>query len=137
MKAKLSDIVDAIDMTDDESQYYYNRQTGETVLVADYMEDNERTTMAIDEYPERYVRLPTRYEINDYEIMEQFIASLPAGQQQQQLTQAISGRGAFRYFRDRLTDFDLIQQWYTFKAEAYRQLAVEWCTENQVAFAGN
>ena len=86
----------------------------------------------IEAHFDQYLSLPSKYDINDYHIMEAFIWQLPDGKQQAQLARSISGRRAFRYFRDRLADFDMTDQWYRFRDAAYRDIAIEWCQDNQI-----
>lgn len=134
MQVKLSDIIEAIDFTDDGMTYYYNKKTGEVELVVDGMADDDAVADEIEDNFDQYLRLPSHYEINDYQKMVEFIAGLPAGKEAQRLTRAINGRGAFRRFRDELEQLELTQAWYDFKDAANRQQAIAWCRENQVNF---
>ena len=62
--------------------------------------DDEEERELLDEEPERFIRLPSKYEIHEYSIMEEFVESLPEGTMQNQLAHAIQRRGAFRRFKD-------------------------------------
>jgi hypothetical protein len=136
MKAKMMDVLEAFEMSDDELHYVYNKKTGEVVVVADASSDfesDEDVDMAeLEENEEQYIALPDKFDINDYHIMEQFIWHLPAGEQQTELERSIQGRGAFRYFRNTLDRFEMTQKWYDFQNEAYREMAVEWGKVNGV-----
>jgi len=127
MQVKLDDVMEAVEMANDESRYYYNKVTGEVAMVMLDADSDE-----IEAHFDQYLSLPSKYDINDYHIMEAFIWQLPDGKQQAQLTRSISGRGAFRYFRDRLADFGMTDQWYRFRDAAYRDIAIEWCQDNQI-----
>ncbi len=73
MKVKLGVILDAIKMADDNYTYFLDLETGESVFLADELItglDNEGLEDEIEENPERYLRLPTRFEIHGYHIME-------------------------------------------------------------------
>ena len=97
MKVKLEDILEAIELADDAFEYYLNIENGKTVMRADELitglEDEE-----IDEELEvnfdKYLKLPTKYDIHEYDIMERFISSLPSGRKQDKLKNSISGKGA-------------------------------------------
>ena len=135
MRVKLEDIINAIESTDDSSEYFLDRVTGEIVWLNDMMMDNdERETVSetLDEHG--FFRLPTPYDINDYQIMENFIVSLPDGQARNRLSSAINGRGAFRRFKDTVRYEGLEQQWYDWKDSAYKQLAIEWCDDNGLEY---
>ena len=62
--------------------------------------------------------------------MEKLIWYLQNEQVQDGLAAAISGRGAFRRFKDRLYDYGLEQAWYQFQEQEYRKIAVEWCEDH-------
>jgi len=101
-----------------------------------YDEDElEELEEKIDEgYGTRYFRLPEQYDIRDNRIVEAFICDLPAGEAQDHLSDAFHGRGAFRRFKDGLCRYDLEQEWYDFRDEAYKQIARDWCNTNNIRY---
>ena len=73
MKVKLGVILDAIEMADDNYTYFLDLETGESVFLADELitgMDNEGLADEIEENPERYLRLPTKFEIHEYHILK-------------------------------------------------------------------
>ena len=136
MKVKLDVILDAIEMADDNYTYFLDLETGESVFLADELVtglDNEGLEDEIEENLERYLRLPTKFEIHEYHIMEEFIWTLK-GDRADKLEHAIQGRGAFRRFKDMVARMGISQQWYDFQAEYYRKLAIEWCQEHGLEY---
>ena len=100
MKVRIDVILDAIEMADDNYTYFLDLETGDSVFLADELAtglDNEGLEDEIDENPGRYLRLPTKFEIHEYHIMEEFIQTLK-GERADRLEYAIQGRGAFRRF---------------------------------------
>ena len=75
MKAKLSEVIDALDFTNDEIEYYYNPDNGEIFMsnIGDFENLNEDE---LDELFEKSIMLPTRYDINEYEMMEDFAETI-------------------------------------------------------------
>ena len=139
MKIKLHVILDAIEMADDNYTYFLDLETGESVFLADELItglDNERLEDEIDENPERYLRLPTKFEIHEYHIMEEFIWTLN-GERADKLECAIRGRDAFRRFKDMVDRMEISQQWYDFQADYYRNLAIAWCQEHGIEYVEN
>lgn len=134
VKVKLSDIIDAIEMTDQYSEDFLDRETGEIVRISDM-------TMSIDEQEEAcelldahgFYRLPSSFDIREYDIMKDFVYSLPESQQSR-LARAISGRGAFRRFKDMIHQLGLADRWYEYQASAYRKKAIRWCEENGLEY---
>lgn len=130
MKVKLSEIIDAVNFTDQNSEYFLDKETGEVVLVNDIlMNDDEREEVCekLDEHG--FYRLPTTFEIDDYGTMVDFISTLPDSLGSQ-LSSAISGRGAFRRFKYEVRRLGLENQWYAYQDSAHKMLAIQWCEEN-------
>lgn len=136
MKVRIDVILDAIEMADDSYTYFLDLETGDSVFLADELAtglDNEGLEDEIDENPGRYLRLPTKFEIHEYHIMEEFIQTLK-GERADRLEYAIQGRGAFRRFKDMVGRMGISQQWYDFQAEYYRNLAIEWCRDHGLEY---
>ena len=132
MKVNLNVILDAIEMADDNYTYFLDLETGESVFLVDELVtglDNKGLDHEIEENLGRYLRLPTKFEIHEYHIMEEFIWTLK-GKKAEELGYDIRGRGAFRRFDDMIDRMGITQQWYNFQAKYYRELAIEWCQEN-------
>ncbi|HBI74630.1 MAG TPA: hypothetical protein DDY59_15860 [Lachnospiraceae bacterium] len=135
MKVKLDDVIDALDFTNPETQYYYSIKTEEILMVWDGMVNGKTDPELIEEITlsfDEYIALPSQYEINEYGMMEEFVENLPDGRKKIELSDAIQGRGAFRRFKDTVYDLGLEQKWYKFRDEAYEQVARNWCEENEI-----
>lgn len=136
MKVKLGVILDAIEMADDNYTYFLDLETGESVFLVDELVtdlDNEGLQDEIEENMERYLRLPTKFEIHEYHIMEEFIWTLN-GETAEKLECAIRGRGAFRRFKNMVDRMGISQQWYAFQADYYRKLATQWCRDHGLEY---
>ena len=88
MKVNLMDVIDAMEMINDDETYYYNTQNEE--IVYELNED--------DDY-DFYIPLPTKYQINEYRIMSDFVRTIEDDNKRSWFENAIHGRGAFRFFR--------------------------------------
>ena len=76
MKVNLNVILEAIEMADDNYTYFLDLETGESVFLVDELVtglDNKGLDHEIEENLGRYLRLPTKFEIHEYQIMEEFI----------------------------------------------------------------
>lgn len=135
MKVKLNDIIEAIDCVNDEIQYFYSTKTEEILMVWEGMVNGEDAPDLIEEIEgslDEYIILPGQYEIDEYSMMEEFIDSLPEGYKQDKLYDAISGRGAFRRFKDEVYELGLEQKWYKYRDSEYEKLVIEWCEKNSL-----
>lgn len=134
---KLELVMEAIEMADDNSTAFYDLEKQELIWhMEDFGyqmdEDDEEIDEMIEEgWRTRFFRLPTKFDINEYHFMEDFIYDeIPAGGVRNQLASAIQGRGAFRRFRQQVERLGIIDEWYQYKENAQRKLAVEWCEDN-------
>lgn len=137
MKIQLEQVLDAIECSDDAFTYFYDTQTGETVFLPDPIitgESDEELEALIENSGGRFLRFPTKYDIHEYRIMEDFVYSLPGGAARQELIHAICGKGAFRRFKNGIYYHRLEQQWYNYRDQAYRQIAIRWCQDNEIAY---
>lgn len=129
---KLSDIIAELDMMSSDARTYLHLKTGEFVVISDYIDVEEEAT-DIEENPENYILLPTQYEINEYRIIEAFVDNIDNDKTKAELHNAIRGRHAFRRFKDTIRCLNIESQWYNFKNNALRELAIEWCEENKIS----
>ena len=79
------------------------------------------------------VELPDKYEINEYDIMEEYCESQP-DVIADQLFEAIRGRGAFRFFRSTVQRLRLTDDWYKFRDNAMIEKARRWCELNEIEY---
>ncbi len=135
MAIKLEQVIEAIETADDAFTYLYDTQTGETVLLPDDIMFGERDE-ALEELIESAPmgRFPTKYDIHEYSIMEDFVYSLPSGTARQELINAIRGLGAFRRFKNGIRYHRLEQQWYDYRDQAYREIAIRWCQDQELEY---
>jgi Uncharacterised protein family (UPF0158) len=77
---------------------------------------------------EKYVKLPDKGDINEYDIMEEF------AEDNDELSRAMRGRGTFRRFKDEIIEQCIEDDWYDFKEKALIEIAREWCEENGIVY---
>ena len=151
ISVKLDDIIEGLEFQSDESSSFLDKKTGEVVLMTDYamraaedeepleeLDDWERdlVTIAREIIAEsgRYIPLPTKYDIDEYSIMENFCVSLDKQEIGDILYDLISGSGAFRRFKDAIYKYDVEDEWYKYRDNAIKEIAIEWCRENNIEF---
>ena len=133
MKVKLNDIIEALEFVNmgQDTEAYLNPKTYEIVYVDEYINISENECEDI--YNE-YIGLPTKFDIDEYSMMEEFIETIDDARLYNQLYIAINGSGAFRRFKDTCINYDIIDDWYKFRDEKYKELAIEWCNKNNIKF---
>lgn len=129
----LSKIIDGLEMVDDIVDCYYNPEKDE-VFLSNIGEYGDLTEDEIDELFEESIILPTQYEINEYQIMVNFIETIYNLEIKSNLQRLIQGKGAFRRFKDYCFESNIIQDWYDYKEEKYKEIAIDWCRQNELEY---
>jgi hypothetical protein len=149
-KVKLSAIIDRMDVFQEGECSYISLRTGEVVTVMEgefrkaeeleeevdleELDDGVRNALDILEHGEDYAELPDRYEIDEYGIMESFCVSRPSHEQTEQLMNVIGGKGSFRRFKETAGQLGLLDEWYVYRSESLREMAIEWCENNGLEY---
>lgn len=129
----LSKIIEGLEMVDNIVDCYYNPEKDE-IFLSNIGEYEELTEDKIDELFEKSIILPTQYEINEYQIMVDFIETIENDKTQEELKRLIQGKGAFRRFKDYCFESNIIQNWYKHKEQKYKEIAIEWCRKNKLEY---
>jgi Uncharacterised protein family (UPF0158) len=150
---RLNDIVEALEMQLDETAAFLNLDTGQVEIISEDLlgdaeeADDEEEMPDLPEWQkrdwevarqivstDRFKKLPSKFDVHESAIMRDFANSPDSGGARQDLLRAIHGAGAFRMFKDTLRRRNLESAWFAFRAEALRQIAIEWCEEKHVAW---
>jgi hypothetical protein len=150
-RVKLSDIIDGLESQSDESSSFLDMKTGEVILMTDYAMRAAEENEPLEDVPDwerelvatareilaetgQYLQLPTKYDLDEYSIMENFCMSLEKKQIGDILYDLISGSGAFRRFKDAVYKYGVEDEWYRYRDNAIKEFAVEWCQQNNIEF---
>ena len=147
---KLSDIIDGLESQMDDSSSFLNIETGEVILISDDEFRAVEEDKDINKFPEwqrkvielaekvmeedSYIKLPSKFDIHEYSIMEKFCLSLTDNRLSNIMYNSIKGSGAFRRFKDHLHRHGIADNWYEYRDEALKQIAIEWCERKGVSF---
>jgi hypothetical protein len=151
MKVRLTSIVEGIEFQGPESQSYLDLESGEVVVIADdeisAAEHDDDISNQADWYKEaiaqareflenqdRYIALPSDYDLDEYRIMEKFVYSIPIEEQREEMLSLIQGKGAFSRFRRGTERFLLKDGWYKYRDKAITKFVEEWCQENEIEY---
>jgi hypothetical protein len=155
-KVLLKDILEALEIQLDEYSNFLDLETGRVEAVPHDLlgratdegeEDDQEHNLPAwqrDEWemakliavnsPDRFKSLPTRFDIHEWSIMQDFAHSASSGPIRDELLNAVHGKGAFRHFKDTLRRHRIEQAWYDFRSAVLKQIAIDWCEVNQVAW---
>jgi hypothetical protein len=73
-----------------------------------------------------YLKLPSKFDIHEYEIMERFCLSIANEKISNTLLSRIRGSGAFRRFRDSIYQYGIEEDWFRFRDNAYKEISISW-----------
>lgn len=135
-------------MQTDEHSNYLDKQTGKIYLISDEEFDAAEDGDCLECYPlwqreqielaeeileneERYIQLPSRFDIDEYEIMERFALAVRPGKISERLYLSLQGK-AFRRFKDAVYGCGLSDEWYEFRLQAFLQIAIQWCADHNL-----
>ena len=147
---RLKDFIQEMDVLGDEIKVYLNIRTGEFTMVSNddlsAAEENED----IEDYPEwqqkniqevrevlstdDYRELPSKFDIHEYSIMERFCYSVDDDELSDRLLNSIRRRGAFRYFKDTIHEYGIAEDWYKFREQAFKKIAIDWLKSNNIPY---
>jgi len=149
----LKELAQEFDLVMDGADFWFDRETEKVVFVDNdnyHFDDNEQADenqkpecflinknleKLIKNNPDRLVQLPGKYEFHDWHIMAVFVDEQTTGDRNELLWDTIHGKGAFRMFRNLVERWDLLDDWYAFKAAAYREKSREWCHHYDIEYS--
>ena len=148
LPVQLKEVIEALEPFNDEWHAYINRETGEVVAFSDEQAmmaagDEEDLPDWFAEFApkvrgvgssETYSELPGRYAFHEYSVMERFASERADVNQRERLLGAIQGRGAFGRFKRLLWQEGIEDQWFAYRDEAIRVLAVEFLEAEGIPF---
>jgi hypothetical protein len=129
-------------LLEDIYEQYGDSETGEvdwpTILPKLDIPDWQKETLPVADLVEagfgkRYIAIPQVESYEGYNEMVAFIGTVSNPRLQARLERAISGRGAFRYFKDVLLDYPQERErWFQFRDERMHQRVLEWLEEEGI-----
>jgi len=150
LPVRLKDVVDALEEAGDLISHYVDKRTGEIFMIT---EDDWRAAEEdelISEYPEwqretilkareilssdHFVQLPDQSDIHEYEIMERFARRYQDERTGRELLRSIQGKGAFRRFKDTISDLNIWDEWNSFRTKQFEEIAVDWLESAELPY---
>ena len=148
LKVDLDEIAMEIDRQDDfGSTILFDTETGNIVSIPDELmraveEDDEKALENLPEWEKelietarsvcsdesgRYEEIPKKPSYEAYDLMVEFAETVKDIHLKEKLNIALDGKGAFRRFKNVLSDYPEEQErWFAFKDERMRQEVIDW-----------
>jgi hypothetical protein len=124
------ELISAIDGIGDEIEAFLDTETGEILLVfPEWMQEDidDDPKDSIEAEPDRYLRIERISSQEAYQVMADFVETLPASPEREALERALNGRSPFRVFKNTLASYpERREDWFRYRDEAYAAYAVHW-----------
>lgn len=148
--AMLDELIDALEEQSDSLFPFLDRETGEVELISDEslsLSDREPEETALlpnwqreevelavrIETTDRYLALPNRFDVNEWNIMNDFCHGVGREVIRNGLLRAIQGDHAFRRFKDQIANHNMWAEWNRFRRQALEEIIRNWCEENGIS----
>lgn len=117
-----------------EVKTHLDRQTGEIVsIVAGGADEDDPAVLRVHAHPEQFLRVEPVPSREQYRMMETFIETVTSTVLQEQLRDAIVGRGAFRRFKDAVgRHAEERKRWFAFRDVLLHRYILEWLKQNRI-----
>ena len=150
-QVKLSEIIFGLESQFQKSSAYVKKKTGEVAIITDEEFFEAEKGDSLENYPEwqqgiikiardileddeKYISLPSKFDIDEYRMMERFCLSIKDKEISDSLYNAIKGTGAFRGFKDGVHRFGVADDWYKYRDQELKRIAISWCEENKIEY---
>ncbi|MGL4760693.1 MAG: hypothetical protein ACRCWG_04470 [Sarcina sp.] len=149
MKVNLEDVIESIEFENESLNHYYNKKTGIIIYVEDQesagysaddfarideFEDWERelieTLYHFRENPSDYIQLPTKEDMNEEDMMIEFLLSLNDGSVKRKELEHFKARDLIDVIKEK----DKLNEWYDFRDDTEEVIAKAWCRKNNIEF---
>jgi hypothetical protein len=150
---KLQNVIDEMDTVGDGLYAYLNRKTGRLITISsdeleaaeagdDFGSYSDWEQEAIQEAQDilntdDYLPLPTKLDIHEYSIMEQFCNEIEDAELSNELLFQIRGSGAFQRFKHAIHRHNIDEDWYRYRQKALEKIAIDWLEANSIPYTTN
>lgn len=151
MKVNLNDVIEAIEFEGDLVRHYYNKNSGIIIGIEDSNTSTYKASLVKDldkfeewekelicnlydfeENPEDYISLPNKDEINEYGMLIDFCNSLKDLDLKNKL---LSDNESFLKLKQSVEGNGLLSEWYDYREKAEKELAINWCKNNNIGYS--
>ena len=113
-------------------QHFFDRQTGEVLsLLEEDTDEEDRERLDAD--PERYLLIEPVPSSFGYDVMSDFVDTLPEGEARRELARALQQKHPFRRFKNALLTYPSVREdWFRFHEQAFMKMIKEWLDDHGV-----
>ncbi|MDO4535406.1 MAG: UPF0158 family protein [Clostridium perfringens] len=154
MKVDLKDVIEAIELQGDLVNHYYHKNSGIIIYVEDPSVANYKASdiEQLDEYeewekdlisslydfeenPYDYIILPNKEHINEDKMIMDFCNSIEDISLRDNILNEINEENSFFKIKKAIENNGLLSEWYDYRENAERELAINWCKNNNISYS--
>lgn len=152
-KINLEDIVNELELISDDGISFLNKTTGQFFHFSskemEYAENGIDINRSLPEWQikkinnvreifksNNYVKLPTKNEINEHGLMINFLRNNPNQNLIKEVVNLEQDNNVnYWQLRKVILQFNIGDEWYRYKREAFQKIAIDWCYKNAGSIA--
>ncbi|MGX8833751.1 hypothetical protein ACWG0P_06000 [Amedibacillus sp. YH-ame6] len=104
------------------------------LLCPEWEKDEIREAIYFYEHEDEYISLPSRFDIQEHQIMETYAQSLSNQRVAEESLNKLHSKGAFRKFKDTIRYNNLEEDWYEYRDQCFCNIAKAWCEKHGIAY---
>lgn len=113
-----------------DGEWYLDLETGDVLSTFD---DPETEMRIEDDEEERYLLITPPVTHDDFRVMEDFVAGLPAGEAKRDLERVLRRAKPFHNFREALRDWPTVQtQWFAQRDQRIQEQMHDWLVAHEI-----
>jgi hypothetical protein len=97
----------------------------------DWQKEEAKLAVLI-ETTDRYLALPNRFDLNEWNVMQDFSHEVKQDHLRTALLRAVQGNHPFRRFKDQIANHNLWEDWNQFRRHAFGEIIRDWSEENGI-----
>ena len=150
LKVDLNDVIECIEFEGELLQHYYNKNTGVIIYIEDsstatykandihnldnFEEWEKELILSLNDFkenPQDYIQLPSHEDINEHGMMIEFCNNIEDTEVKKKI---LNNKDSFRDLRQSIENEGLINNWYDYREDAEKNLAIKWCKDNNIEY---
>ena len=131
----LEDIINELELISDDGLSFLHKLSGELIHLSSHELKNPikaKTDSSKEDFTEAdYLKLPTKNEINEHNLILTFLSNNPNKKVNEEITNLEKDHNAnYWQLRNVILHYNIGNEWYIYKREAFLKIAIDWCNKN-------
>lgn len=147
-KINLEDIVNELELISDDGNSFFDKSTGQLFHIStrelEYAESGKEINPFLYKWQiekintvremlksNQYIQLPTKNEINEHGLMINFLRNYPNQKLKDEVANLEQDNNInYWQLRNVILQYNIGDEWYRYKREAFKKIAIDWCDKN-------